>query len=121
MIIYTFDQRPHAWRRLQQLAHEGEVDFVVGARVIRRIHELDREIDALCWRIGALRGEDILLAQDRNMALDQEPRALVVIGDDALAEDDPLAGFQLDLERHGPVLGSLRRSWRLVVNETLKK
>jgi hypothetical protein len=40
------------------------------------------------------------LAQDGRLALDQQPRALIAVGDDAVAEDETLAGFQLDFEAH---------------------
>src|SRR4029077_15499747 len=42
------------------------------------------------------------LAQDRRLAFDQQPGALLVVGDDALAEDHPLARLELHLQCHGP-------------------
>jgi hypothetical protein len=105
MIIDALDVRPHARRGPENVAHEREIDVVVGARIFRRVHQLHRQIDALGRRIGALDGEDVLLAKDRDLTFDQETGALVVVGDDALAENDPFARLELDLERHRPLRG----------------
>jgi hypothetical protein len=108
MIIDALDVRPHAWSCVENVAHEREVDVVMGARIFRRVHQLHRQIDALGRRIGALDGEDVLLAKDRDLTFDQEARALVVVGHDALAENDPFAWLELDLERHRPLRGFCR-------------
>ena len=42
------------WRRLDDLLHQRKVNLVVRARVARRVHELNREIDALGRRVGEL-------------------------------------------------------------------
>src|SRR5436853_2897095 len=73
-------------------------------RLARRVHELDCEIDALCRCVGAIRGHDVLFAHDGRGTLDQQTRALIVVGHDALADEDAFAGFQFDLERHRPLL-----------------
>ena len=52
-------------------------------------------------------GDDVLLAQDWDFALDHEPRALVGVSDNALAEDDAFTGLELYLQRH---IG-LHRRW----------
>ena len=49
------------------------------------------------------------------VALDHKPGALLAVGDEAIAENEALAGFQLDLETHcvpfscGSLLGLTRR------------
>src|SRR2546427_13048120 len=100
MVIDAFDVRPDAWRRLEDIAHEREIDFVMHARISRRVHQLHGEIDALGWRVCVLDGEDIFLAQDRYVTFDHEPCALVMIGDHAFAEDDSFARLEFDLKRH---------------------
>ncbi len=72
----------------------------VRGRIARRVHQLDGEIDALGRRVRLLRRHNVFFAQDRRMALDQQPRALVAIGDQTVAEDEAFAGFELDLEAH---------------------
>src|SRR6266702_2244520 len=109
MIIDTFDQGPGARSGAKGVAHELEIDFVGRARVPRRVHQLDREIDAFGRRVGALRGQDVLLAEDRRAALDQQPGPLVGVGDDAVAEDDALARLELDLQGHGFLRTGRRR------------
>ena len=50
----------------------------------------------LAGRVGVLGGQDVLLAQDRASPFDQEPGALVGVGDDAFADDDAFARLELD-------------------------
>src|SRR5262245_58442290 len=121
MVVDALDVLPLARRRVEDVAHELEIDLVVRARILRRIHQLHRQVDALGRRVGALDGEDVLLAQDRNVALDEEPRALVVVGDHAFAENDALTRLELNLERHGilPDWRTGARSWADVVNGRL--
>ena len=47
-----------------------------------------------------LGGNDVLLPEDRNLALDHESGALVGVGDDALAEDDAFTRLEFHLQRH---------------------
>jgi hypothetical protein len=115
LIIDTFDQCLRARRRAQKIAQQREIDFVVRARIARRVHQLDREIDALGRRIGALRGHDVLLAQDRDVTLDDKTGPLIGIGHDAIANQDALVRLELDAECHGRNLPWL--STRLV-NQT---
>src|SRR5450759_778143 len=83
------------------------------ARIARGVHELDAEIDALGRRVGLFRRHDVFFAQDRRLPLDEQSRALIAIGDQAFAEDEPLAGFQFDLEAHSmPLLAAACRSGR---------
>ena len=72
-------------------------------RVARQIHQLNRDVDLLARRVRLLRAQDIALAQDRLVALDGEARALVVVGDERVADDDAFARLELDLECHGLV------------------
>ena len=54
-----------------------------------------------------LRRHDVFFAQDRRLALDQEARALVAVGDHAFAEDQALARLQFDFEAHcSPLLAA---------------
>ena len=106
MIIDEFDARPHARRRLQDFAQQREIDFVVRARVARRVHQLDREIDALGRRVRPLRRHDVLPAQDRRRAFDQDAGTLAVIGDHGLADEHALAGLELHLQGHDRVSAS---------------
>jgi hypothetical protein len=70
------------------------------ARVARRVHQLNSEVEPLSRRIRLADGDDVLLAQDRHCALDHQACALIVVGDDALADDDAFARFEFDLQRH---------------------
>src|SRR5690606_24545169 len=63
--------------------------------------ELNSKIDALGRAVGCGRSEDVLLTQDRRLAVNEQSRALVGIGDDAIADDQTFAGLELDLEGHG--------------------
>ena len=63
-----------------------------------RIHQLNG--GALRRAIGAGKGHDVLFAQDRHLSLDEQPRALIDIGDDAIANDHTFVRFELDLQRH---------------------
>src|SRR2546430_16560761 len=100
MIIDTFDVRPRAWSGAQRIAHEREVDFMVRARVPRGVHQLDGKVDALGRGVGAVAGQNVLLPEDRRLALDHESGTLLGVGDDAVAEGDALAWLQLDLQGH---------------------
>src|SRR5215469_17389354 len=82
------------------VSHELEVKIVIGRWIARGVHQLHREIDAFGRRVGSLGRYDVPLAQDWGAALDQQTRALIVIGDDAVAEHHPLARLELDLETH---------------------
>lgn len=73
---------------------------MVVVRTLRGVHQLDGKIDALCRTIGARQRHDVLFTQDRGLPLDKQPRALIDIGDDALADYDALVRFELDLESH---------------------
>src|ERR1700684_212500 len=98
MIIDRFNVRPSARGGAQYIAYQLEIDLVMRGRIARRVHELNGEIDALGRRVGEPRGENILLAQDRDLAVDHQARALIGIGDDALADDDALARLKLNLQ-----------------------
>ena len=74
---------------------------MMSARVARGVHQLNRQVEALGRRVGLPGRQNVLLAQDREFALDHQPRALVVIGDHALADDDAFAGLEFYLEGHG--------------------
>src|SRR5690606_27563122 len=56
-------------------------------------------------------GEDVLFAQDRGHALDEQARALIGIGDHAIAHDEFLAGLEFDLERHDSSSASGAELW----------
>src|SRR5262249_7953569 len=86
------------------VSYQREIQVVVTTRIARRIHQLDGEIDALGGRVGAIGGHDVPLAQNGDATLDKQARALVVVGDHALANDDPLSALELDFE--SPVLWS---------------
>ena len=101
MIIHTLTKSAHAWRCLQDFLEQGEVDLVMRAWIARRVHQLYREIDALGWRVGLVRGQDIFLAQDWGVALDLQATAAIVIGHDAFAENDAFARLEFDHQRHG--------------------
>lgn len=100
MIIDVFDVRPRAGGGLQELANELEIGIVMAAPVVRRVHELDGQIDAFGRGVGALGRENILFPQDRHMTFDHKARALAGIGDDAFAEDDAFPGLEFHLEGH---------------------
>src|SRR5262249_23107708 len=75
----------------------------------------DRQIDAFSRGIGPRWRQNVLLSQDRACALDQQPGALIAVGDDGLADQDSFIGFEFNLERH--VMGLLplpsKQRWRL--------
>jgi hypothetical protein len=104
MIIDTFNCRPGARRGLHHVANELEIDVVMRSRVLGEIHQLDREIDALGGRVGGARRQDVFFPQDGDLALDQKPRALIGVGDDAVAQDDAFARLQLDFQGHDGLL-----------------
>src|SRR5690554_428630 len=72
----------------------------MGPKIGREIHHLDKQVEALAGRVGVGGAENVLLAEDRRVALDEEARALVVVGDDAVAENEAFAGLEFDLESH---------------------
>jgi hypothetical protein len=59
-----------------------------------RVHQLNGEIDPLGRTIGAGQGHNVLLAQDRHLPLYEQPRALIDIGDDAIANDHAFVRFE---------------------------
>jgi len=65
-----------------------------------RVHQLNGEIDPLGRAIGAGQRHDVLFAQDRHLAVDEQSGALIDIGDDAIANDHAFVWFELDLQRH---------------------
>jgi hypothetical protein len=81
-------------------------------RASRRVHQLDGEIDALCRSIGGGERHDVLLAQDRHLALDEQPRALIDVGDDAIADDHAFVRFELYFQRHGITSPLHAHGWR---------
>lgn len=82
------------------MLHQLEIKLVVLSDILRKIHQLHRKIDAFGRGIGRGGGEDVLFAQDRQVALDEQARALVAVADHGSADDDPLVGLQFDLEGH---------------------
>ena len=68
--------------------------------VARGVHQLDGEIHAPGRRIGLRGRHDVLFAQDGRVALDHKPGALLAVRDEAIAQNETLAAFQLDLETH---------------------
>src|SRR5690348_5103809 len=100
VIADSHDVWPGARRSLHQVSHQDEICFVMQARIASRVHQLDNEIDALCRRVGLLRRHDVFFAQDRRAAFDEQPCALTAIGYKAIAKNEALTGFELDLETH---------------------
>ena len=70
MIIDSFDERPGARGSLNDVADKREIDLVMGARIARRVHELNRQVDSLARRIGLLGGHNVFFAQHRRRAVD---------------------------------------------------
>ncbi len=105
MIIHSVDKRPHAGGRGEDVPDQREINVVMGAGVARGVHQLNGEVDARRGRIGPVGGHDVLLAQDRRGALDEEAGALLLIGDDGFADDDPLAGLEFDFKGHRVLRG----------------
>ena len=99
-LIDILNQRPRARRCRHEIAHQRKIRWVMHARIVRRVHELYREIDALGRRVRLARSHDVLLAKDRNAPIHQKPRALIGIGDDAIPDQDTLTGFEFDPQRH---------------------
>jgi hypothetical protein len=85
---------------------------VVILRAFRRVHQLDGEIDALCRRVGGGKRHDVLLAQDRYLAIDEQPRALIDVSDDAVADDHAFVRSELYLQRHGATSALQPHDWR---------
>src|SRR6185503_9804948 len=104
VVAHRPDMRPGAWRRLHQFAQQREIGVMMRARIARGVHELDREIDAFGRGVGLRRRHDVLLAQDRRVAVDQKPRALAPVGDDRITDDQALTRLELDLEAHAIAL-----------------
>jgi hypothetical protein len=100
MIIHLLDEGPHAGSDLHRMADQGEVELMVCAGIFRRVHQLHREVDLLRQRIGAARRHDVFFPQYRHRAVDQQARALIVVRDDTLADEDALAGLEFDLQAH---------------------
>lgn len=68
--------------------------------VLVEIHQLDRQIDPLRRRVGGFRRVDVFLTQERFLALDEDMRAVISIGDDRGADDESFAGAEFNLESH---------------------
>ena len=47
-----------------------------------------------------MRCQDVFLPQDGELAVDQKPRSLIGVRDDALAENESLARLELDFQSH---------------------
>jgi hypothetical protein len=73
---------------------------VVVLRPLGRVHQLNGEIDPFGRAVSAGQGHDVLFTQDRHLAVDEQPRALIDIGDDAIANDHAFVWFEFDLQRH---------------------
>ena len=73
-------------------------------RALRRVDELHCVVDALCRAVHTAKPQNVLLAQDRNVAFDRYAGAPASIGDDAVAENDALAGFEFDREGQAAIL-----------------
>jgi len=96
-----FDQRPCARHGRNDVAQQVEIGAVAGVGARRDVHQLHRQIDELRRRIGVFRGHDVFFAQDRDVvAVDQEPRALIGVGDHAGADDDSLVRLEFDFQGH---------------------
>jgi hypothetical protein len=80
-------------------------EFIIKANIFRNlsinVHELDGHVDQLGRRIRRFRAEDVLLAQDRRIPLDDEARALVTVADNCSANDNAFVGLQLNFQGHG--------------------
>jgi hypothetical protein len=76
-------------------------------RLLRCVHELHEEIDAFRWSIRARERHDVFFAQDWDFPFDHQTRALIAIGDNAIAKDKTLVGLEFDFQSHGK---SSRRS-----------
>jgi len=80
--------------------YQGKIFCASRLKAAFEVHELHGKVNEFGGRIGLFGLQYILLAQDREAAVDGEPRALIRIGYDAIADHQPFAGLQLDLERH---------------------
>ena len=105
VIVDALDERPCARHRGQDIPHQAEIGRVMRHRVRRQVHQLHSEIDQLGRRIGGLGRQDVFFAQDRDpVAVDQESRALIGVGDDAGADDDPFVRLEFDFQGHAVLL-----------------
>ena len=86
--------------RFEHVLDETEIELLILRNVILEIHLLNAEIDSLDRRVRGFRRQDVLLAQDRRITIDQECRTVLGIGDDALADHDSFERLQLDSEGH---------------------
>src|SRR5262245_15310390 len=120
MIIDVLDVRPNARCSFHELAHQREIDIVMETRILGRVHQLHREIDTLSWRICAVAGQNVLLAQDRRLAVNYKPGALVSVGNDAVADDDTLARLELHLQGHVRISPNWTRWFPIMVPPFLR-
>lgn len=68
--------------------------------ITAQIHQLDGQVYPLGGTVGGLGRKDVLLAQDRRVTLDEKSGALRVVGDDAIAKDDPFTGLEFNFKGH---------------------
>lgn len=91
--MYGQEDRGGTRYRVLEFGHKLVIHADVFCHFPVDIHQLDRQIDQLGWRVRRLGGEDILLTKDRRMAFNYQARALVSVTNHRRADNDPLVGF----------------------------
>ena len=100
MVVNSHQHVGRTWHSLLEVRDK----FIIIADVFRYssvdVHKLDREVDQLGRRIRRPGAQDVLLAQDGGMSLDDEAGPLVTIPHHGGANDDPLVGLELNFQGH---------------------
>src|SRR6266550_8887742 len=88
--------------RIHELGHAQREMAVVDVGLVGiEIHHHDGKIDPARRRGRVLRLHDVLLAKHAGLVLDDEAGALVAIGENRAVQDELLAWFERQLQRHG--------------------
>lgn len=100
-LVDAIDQRQRAWGRGHKITYQRPVEFMVVGQVdLVHVHQLYRKIDPTRRRVGLIRGQDVLLPQDRNVVFHHEAGAIRSVLDNGPPEDHAFIGFQYDFKRH---------------------
>lgn len=99
-IVDFREEEACAGRRVLDVAHQIEIDFVQGLGVLGEINKLDGEIGPFAGRVGFLFLHDFFFAQDGRVALYVQARAGRIVRDQRVADDNSFIGFQVDHKGH---------------------
>src|SRR5258708_13057627 len=89
MIVDGVDRIAGGWQRVPQLFDEALIRHPIFRDVVLQVHHLNAIIEPLDRRVGGLRGDRVLLAKDRRLAVDQERSAVAGLDDAGFADASP--------------------------------